>query len=94
MLIGITAYYAYRFMKTKSKSLNIAVGAAVGSFTNTLGVVGLIYAIYIDAYVQALHISYTAAVTSLLLLILNGFISAAGAIIFTVPVVQAVSKHK
>ncbi len=89
-LIGVTAYYAYRLMKTKSKSLNIAVGAAVGSFTNTLGVLGLIYIIYIDAYVKALHITYNAAVTSLLALVLNGFISATVAIIFTVPVVLAV----
>lgn len=94
MLIGVTSYYAYRLMKTKAKAANIAVGAAVGSFTNTLGVVGLIYAIYINAYAQAMNISYNAAAASLLVLVFNGFISAAAAIIFTVPVVMAVNRIK
>lgn len=92
MLIGVTAYYGYKLMKTKFKNLNIAVGAAIGSFTNTLGVLGLIYAIYIDEYMNALHISYSTAVKTLLALVLNGFVSAAAAIVITVPVVLAV-KH-
>lgn len=92
ILIGITAYYGYKLFKTKSKSLNIAAGAAIGSFTNTLGVLGLIYIIYINAYMNALHISYDAAVASLLALVLNGFVSAGAAIVITVPVALAV-KH-
>lgn len=90
MMIGITAYYGYKLIRTKSKSMNIAIGAVIGSFTNTLGVLGLIYIIYIDAYMKALHISYSFAVKSLLALVLNGFISAGAAVVVTVPVVLAV----
>lgn len=94
MLIGITSYYVYKLINTKSKAFNISVGAAIGSFTNTLGVVGLIFALYLDSYMNALHISRTFAVNSLLALILNGFISAAAAIIITVPVVMSVNRSK
>lgn len=90
MLIGVTAYYGYKAIKTKYKNVNIAVGAIIGSFTNTLGVLGLIYAIYMEAYMNALHISYSLAVKSLLALVLNGFISAGAAVVITVPVVSAV----
>ncbi|ADK14966.1 putative membrane protein [Clostridium ljungdahlii DSM 13528] len=90
MMIGITAYYGYKLIRTRSRSMNIAIGAVIGSFTNTLGVLGLIYIIYIDAYMKALHVSYSIAVKSLLVLALNGLISAGAAVAITVPVVIAV----
>ncbi|GKX68306.1 ECF transporter S component [Inconstantimicrobium mannanitabidum] len=94
ILIGVTSYYGYKLIKTKSKTLNIGIGAAIGSFTNTLGVVGIIFALYLDDYANALHVSRTFATNTLLGLILNGFISAAAAIIITVPVVMAVTRSK
>lgn len=94
MLIGVTAYYGYKLIKTKSKKLNAAIAAAIGSYTNTLGVLGLIYIFYIDSYANALHISHTAAVNTLLALAANGFISAGAAIVITVPVVLAVKSLK
>lgn len=90
MLIGVTAYYGFKLIRTRSKTVNIAIGAVIGSFTNTLGVLGLIYIIYMDAYMNALHISYGIALKSLLALVLNGFISATAAVVITVPVVLAV----
>lgn len=94
MLIGITSYYGYKLIKTKSKTFNIAVAAAIGSFTNTLGVVALIFALYLDAYANAFHVSRTFATNTLLGLILQGFLTATITIIITVPVVMSVSRSK
>lgn len=94
VLIGINAYYTYKLMtrKIKKRNVAIAVGVAAGSFTNTIGVVGLIYLLYLDAYAQVLSISTTVAATTLLVLVLKGFLTATIAIIFSVPVIIAVRK--
>ncbi|NMM61581.1 ECF transporter S component [Clostridium sp. P21] len=92
MLIGVTSYYVYKLLCKKSKSFGIICGTVVGSFTNTLGVLGLIYVIYINAYANALHISYKTAVNSLLALVLNGFISAGMAVAVSFPIVMALKK--
>ncbi|WP_027624154.1 ECF transporter S component [Clostridium lundense] len=94
ILIGITPYYTYKFLKTKYEKFNIAFATLVGSFTNTLGVLGLIYALYINAYANALHISHKAAVNTILALVLNGFVSGSGAILVSVPVILAVRKTR
>ncbi|MFI5359717.1 MAG: ECF transporter S component [Halanaerobiales bacterium] len=94
VLIGINAYLAYRFLSKKIKKDNIAIAAAIatGSFTNTIGVVGLIYLIYVEAYAEAMNISVSVATTTLLALIAKGFLTATIAIIFSLPVILAVKK--
>lgn len=92
MLIGVTSYYVYKLICKKSQSFGVIAGTIVGSFTNTLGVLGLIYILYINAYANALHISYKAAVNTLLALVLNGFISAGTAVIICVPIIVALKK--
>ncbi|WP_053955220.1 ECF transporter S component [Inediibacterium massiliense] len=94
MLIGVTSYYAYKICKTKSISFNISIGTAIGSFTNTIGVLGLIYILYIDEYAKALNMSQSVATKTLLALVFNGFVSAGTAIVITVPVVLAVKRFK
>ncbi|GKX28356.1 membrane protein [Vallitalea longa] len=53
-LIGITSYYAYQLIKNllskmkKSDTIAIGFGAFIGSFTNTIGVLGMIYLLYAD----------------------------------------------
>lgn len=94
IFIGITPYLAYKYLKFKNEKLRIAIASAVGSFTNTLGVVSLMYALYLEKYAAALHISTSAASKALFLLILNGVNSAAVSIIFALPVTLAVRKMK
>jgi uncharacterized membrane protein len=94
ILIGVTPYLAYKYINIKKFKLKLAISAAIGSFTNTIGVVGVIYALYLKAYAEALHISIGAASKSLFILIINGFNSAALAIFVTVPIVLAVNRTR
>lgn len=56
VLIGIIAYYAYNFLKSKFKNLklSIAIAAICGSLTNTIGVLGSIYLLYFKNYADIL----------------------------------------
>jgi uncharacterized membrane protein len=63
MLIGITAYYTYNLViKAKKNILAISVAAAVGSITNTVGVLGMIYLLYVDKFAEVRHVSVDTAI--------------------------------
>lgn len=55
ILVGVLPYFVYKLMKkvSKLKSVNFAVAGVVGSFTNTILVMGSIYILYKDAYASA-----------------------------------------
>jgi len=63
ILIGVTAYFTFRFirkmMKESKGSLVVALGVAgvVGSLTNTLLVMNMIYFFFRDAYAAAQNVS-------------------------------------
>ncbi|WMJ79360.1 ECF transporter S component [Clostridium sp. MB40-C1] len=92
ILIGVTPYYAYKLIKTKWKKVNLGLSVLIGSFTNTIGVMGLIYLLYIDQYANALHISHSLAVKTILFYILNGFVSGSFAVVVSMPIIMAVKK--
>lgn len=92
ILIGVTPHLIYKFIKTKSNVFNLSLSCAIGSFTNTIGVMGLIYILYLDKFADALNMSLSTAKTTILAYILNGFVSASVAIVVSVPVVIAVKK--
>lgn len=94
VLIGITPYIAYKYINLKNNKIRLAISTALGSFTNTLGVVGMIYALHLHAYANALHISTAAASKSLLVLVLNGFNTAILSILVVVPIVLALNKAR
>lgn len=52
--IGIFAGYSYKgiMMITKNNIVSSVISSAIGSFTNTLGVMGLIYFIYVEDMTQ------------------------------------------
>lgn len=93
VLIGITSYYIFKAMFGKFSTIKIGIAAAVGSFTNTIGVLGLIYLLYVDKYAKTLNISTTAAKEGILGIgIANGLPEAALSVIITISVVMAVNK--
>ncbi|EYE88515.1 membrane protein [Fervidicella metallireducens AeB] len=57
VLIGITAYYAYKAIPGKSHVIKSAFAAAIGTITNTAGVLGFIYLLYIQKFAAASNIS-------------------------------------
>jgi uncharacterized membrane protein len=94
ILIGLTSYYSYKLLSQKvNKSFSIAVGAAVGSFTNTIGVLGMIYILYAKEYANAKNIIISNLANTLLGVAgFNGSIEAVIAVIVIVPIVLAVKK--
>ena len=95
VLIAITAYYSYKLAARKGKALGIGIGAAVGSLTNTIGVLGMIYLLYAARYAEAKGIAAnTAAKVIFGVAFTNGLPEAIIAVIITVPVVIAIMNRK
>jgi uncharacterized membrane protein len=93
IIIAITAYYSYKALKNKNKIAAIGVGAAVGSLTNTIGVLGMIYILYSQQYADIKGIAANlVAGTIFTSAVLNGIPEAVVAVIITIPVVLAVEK--
>ena len=74
ILIGVVAYYVYALMYKISKRVYVSgfVAGVIGSLTNTIGVMGLIYVIYADKYMQAIGQSGSAAKYVLAICATNG----------------------
>lgn len=94
IFIGIVPYYAYKIIKTKKDKLNLSISILLGSFTNTIGVMGLIYILYLNEYAKAIGISIESAKKIIDFYILNGFISGSVSIMIALPVILTVRKNR
>ncbi len=95
VLIGLTSYYCYKLMAGRIKVLGIGLGAAIGSLTNTFGVLGMIYLLYAARYAEVKGISAaTSAKVIFGIALTNGLPEAIIAVIITIPVVMAVMNRK
>lgn len=93
MIIGITSYWGYKITPTRNKAVKSCVGALIGSITNTVGVLGMIYILYLHQYAQHMKWSNSAASKAILAIgLTNGLPEAFVAVIITVPIVIAVKK--
>lgn len=54
ILIGITSYYIYRLVKVRSETIRVGAAAAIGTLTNTVGVLLMIYLIYAQQFLELL----------------------------------------
>ncbi|WP_195988858.1 ECF transporter S component [Clostridium sp. D53t1_180928_C8] len=97
MLIGIVSYYSFKLLKSKIKSTGICAGFAsiLGTLTNTIGVLGLTYILYLDRYAQAREISRQAVAGTLLTVgLTNGVPEAIVSALITIPIVVTMLKIK
>ncbi|OFI06796.1 pantothenic acid transporter PanT [Clostridium acetireducens DSM 10703] len=95
ILIGITSYYSYKLMVGKYKTLKIGFGAAIGSLTNTIGVLGLMYLLYVERYAKMFNINTTVAGKSIFgIAIANGIPEMVLSVAITIPVALAMKKLK
>ncbi|WP_333859422.1 ECF transporter S component [Clostridium sp.] len=94
ILIGLVSYYLYRAISSKNrKIIPMGIAAAVGSLVNTVGVLGMIYLIYLEPYAKALHISLGAAKNGILAVAFtNGIPEMILSVIITISVITAVNK--
>ena len=97
MLIGIVAYYSFKLFKSKIKNTGVCAGiaAVLGTLTNTIGVLGLTYILYLDQYAQAREISREAVAGTLLTVgLTNGIPEAIVSALITSPIVVTMLKLK
>lgn len=95
-LIGLVAYYCYRWLKpVKSESVRVGISSVAGTFTNTFGVLTMIYVLYAARFAEIRGIDPGSAAKVIYgLALTNGLPEAALAVLVTVPVVFAVRKLK
>jgi uncharacterized membrane protein len=92
MLIGLTAYYSYK-IPLKNDVIKTGVGAAIGSLTNTFGVLGMIYILYAAQYAAAKNIPVSTAAAAIFgVALTNGIPEMVVCVLITIPVVLAVRK--
>lgn len=95
ILIIICLGLFYYSIKNSTKDFPVAVGAFVGSMTNTILVLGGIYLIYAQKYVEALNIPLENAKSAILgVSITSGIPEAFLSVIIATGVVKAVSKSR
>lgn len=97
ILIAITSYYSFKLLKNKLKNISFSVGvsAVLGTLTNTVGVLGLTYLLYLDKYAAALDISREAVGGTLLTVgLTNGVPEAIVSALITIPIVVTMLKIK
>lgn len=93
VLIGITSYYAYKIIPGKINSIKYGVAAAVGTLTNTILVLGLIYLIYLERFAKVLNINVAQARATIVGIgMTNGLPEVLVSITIVVPVVMGVNK--
>lgn len=95
IIIGITSYYVYSILRIKSQPLKIAIATFIGSITNTIGVLGSIYLIYLQSYAKAINLSASATRMALLGVGLsNGLPEAIISVLICIPVIQILKKTR
>jgi len=97
ILIGVVAYYVYTFFKNKIKkqSINIGIAAICATLTNTIGVLGLTYLIYLDKYSATIGINKAIAGTTIGMIgVTNGIPEAMVSAIISIPIIITVLKMK
>lgn len=97
ILIGIVSYYSFILLRKKIKNIGIcaAISSVLGTLTNTIGVLGLTYILYLDRYAQAREISQEAVAGTLLTIgLTNGVPEAIVSALIIVPIVVAILKGK
>lgn len=95
VLIGIVAYYVYKFVKNKFKKDSLAYGFAAifGTLTNTIGVLGLAYFLCLEQYAAANGIS-TNAVSGMIgtIILTNGVPECIITTLILIPVLSGLTK--
>lgn len=95
ILIGITSYYAYKFMFGKNETLRVGVGAVLGTITNTFVVLTMIYLLYPNlAFLKPGAGANSAAKIIYGIALTNGIPEIIVGTLITVPVVMALKKIK
>jgi len=98
ILVGVFPYYSYklftRLLKEKGRMFSLALSGIVGSLTNTILVMHLIYFLFRDAYGNAYHLAMDAVYKTVLTIIFaNGIPEAVLAAVITTAVCHTLLRN-
>jgi uncharacterized membrane protein len=99
ILVGVFPYYAYklfdRILKERGRLVSLALSGIVGSMTNTILVLHLIYFLFKDAYGGAFNLAADAVYKTIIgIIIANGIPEAIVAAVITAAVCRAVQSYE
>lgn len=95
ILIAIMAYLTYRAFAKKSETLGVGMGALIGSLTNTVGVLGMLYFLYAAEYAAAKSLDPDVVLSVIVgVATMNGIPEAIVSVLLIVPLVAAVRRMK
>jgi len=99
ILIGIVAYYSYsalnKAFKEKGQVLSIGVSSILATSTNTIGVLGMIYILYAQRFIDALGLTGKVSGTYIFAMAFpNAPLEIVAAVLLSVPVVLAIRKMR
>lgn len=95
ILVGVFPYFVVHKFKSHNETFKLGLAGFIGSMTNTILVMGLIYILFKDAYAMAQGIeSSVVANTILTVVFTNGVIESLVATLITVPVTKVMLKIK
>ncbi|MDE8289080.1 ECF transporter S component [Erysipelothrix rhusiopathiae] len=93
ILVGIVPYYIVQSQFIKKDSIRLGLAGFIGSMTNTILVMGLIYLLFKDAYGSARGIEGLAVTKAILsVIIINGIPEAIVSTLITIPITKALYK--
>lgn len=96
VLIAVTTYYTYKgmYFLSKKDSISITIAGAVGSMTNTIGVLGIMYIIYAKDLITKLKVENLEAVRVAIIATIagSGIIEMLVAAVITVIVAKALKR--
>lgn len=93
IFIGITAYYSYKYLPVKNESIKIGVSAAIGTFINTFGFLGMMYLLYAGTFAKVNNISQSLVLKTIAVIgITHGIPEIIVAVLITTSVVIAIKK--
>jgi uncharacterized membrane protein len=87
------AYYGYSLFSKRNTTLSVGLGAAVGSLTNTFGVLTMIYLLYAVEFATARNIDpATTAKVIYGIALTNGIPEAIVAVLIVTPIAVAIKR--
>ena len=93
ILIGLVSYYCYKLTFKNNQLIRIGLSAAIGSLTNTLGVLYMIYLLYGERFAQARGINPNTVFKAILgIALVNGIPEAIVSVVIIIPVVIAIKR--
>jgi len=93
ILVGIIPYYVYKLAFKKHQALRIGLSAAIGSLTNTLGVLFMLYILYAEPFAKVRGINPNMVLKVIFGIgLTNGVPEAIISIIIIIPVVTTIKR--